>query len=81
MAAGSRMASDIIAHLQRVGCGDLVILPRVVFDHPDLISLDDLSPQDVADQLNRPVALADVMGDVWDAVIGQSAVLYQPADS
>jgi hypothetical protein len=49
-----------------------------MFDHPDTISLDDLSPQDVANQLNRPVALADTMGDVWDAIIGQSRVVYQP---
>jgi putative radical SAM enzyme (TIGR03279 family) len=78
-AAGLLMAEDIVAHLQHSGCGELVVLPRVVFDHPDLVSLDDLSPQEVANRLSRPVALADVMGDVWDAVTGQSAVLYRPA--
>jgi hypothetical protein len=49
-----------------------------MFDHPDTIALDDLSPQDIANKIGRPVALADTMGDVWDALIGQSQVIYQP---
>ena len=57
---------------------ELIILPRVMFDHPDTIALDDLSPQDIANQLQRPIALADTMGDVWDALIGESKVLFQP---
>ena len=60
------------------GYGDLIILPRVMFDHPDRISLDDLSPQDMANRFQRPVALADTMGDVWDALIGESAVMFWP---
>lgn len=76
--AGLLMAGDALNQLRAIDIGDLVILPRVMFDHPDTISLDDLSPQEMANQLNRPVALADTMGDVWDAVTGQSRVLYQP---
>ncbi len=76
--AGLLMAGDALKQLRAVDVGDLVILPRVMFDHPDTISLDDLSPQDMANQLNRPVALADTMGDVWDAVTGQSRVTYRP---
>lgn len=76
--AGLLMAGDTLNQLRAAAVGDLVILPRVMFDHPDTISLDDLSPQDMANQLNRPVALADTMGDVWDAVIGQSRVIYRP---
>jgi molybdopterin-biosynthesis enzyme MoeA-like protein len=49
-----------------------------MFDHPDTITLDDLSLQDVADRLGRPVALADTLGDVWDALTGQSRVVYWP---
>jgi hypothetical protein len=49
-----------------------------MFDHPDTISLDDLSPQDVANRLGRPVALADSLGDVWDALLGVSRVMYSP---
>ncbi|GIK58973.1 MAG: DUF512 domain-containing protein [Chloroflexi bacterium] len=76
--AGLLMAKDVLNQLAAAGYGDLVILPRVMFDHPDRISLDDLSPQDVANRLQRPVALADTMGDVWDALIGESAVMFWP---
>jgi putative radical SAM enzyme (TIGR03279 family) len=76
--AGLLMAEDVIAHLEEVGYGDLIVLPRVMFDHPDLVSLDDLAPQEVANRINRPVALADTMGDVWDALTGVSHVLFNP---
>lgn len=76
--AGLLMAEDVLAQLEARGVGEMVILPRVMFDHPDTISLDNLSPQDMANKLNRPVALADTMGDVWDALIGQSSVVYHP---
>jgi NifB/MoaA-like Fe-S oxidoreductase len=80
-AAGLLMGSDVLSQLQTADYGDLVILPRVMFDHPDNIALDDLSPQDIANKIGRPVALADTMGDVWDALIGQSQVMYQPGPS
>ncbi|HOU42250.1 MAG TPA: DUF512 domain-containing protein [Promineifilum sp.] len=76
--AGLLMAGDVIDQLLAAGCGDLVVLPRVMFDHPDTIALDDLSPQDAANRLGRPVALADSLGDVWDALTGVSRVLYRP---
>jgi NifB/MoaA-like Fe-S oxidoreductase len=56
----------------------LIILPRVMFDHPDTISLDDISPQDIANRLQTPIALADTLGDVFDALTGQSQVMYLP---
>ena len=76
--AGLLMAADVLAQLKSAGYGDLVVLPRVMFDHPDTITLDDVSPQEVANQLACPVALADTMGDVWDALIGTSKVIYYP---
>ncbi|MFQ5400401.1 MAG: DUF512 domain-containing protein [Anaerolineae bacterium] len=76
--AGLLMGRDILQRLDSANRADLVILPRVTFDHPDTITLDDLSPQDMANRLHQPVALADTMGDVWDALIGESRVLYRP---
>ena len=76
--SGLLMAGDVLEQLEAAGVGDIVVLPRVMFDHPDTISLDDLSPQDVANRLGRPVALADSLGDVWDALRGESRVMYQP---
>ena len=76
--AGLLMGNDVLNQLETIALGDIVILPRVMFDHPDTITLDDISPQDCANRLNRPVALADTMGDVWDAVIGESQVMFYP---
>ena len=76
-AAGLLMGNDVLNQLQTAGYGELVILPRVMFDHPDTITLDDLSPQDMANKIGRPVALADTLGDVWDALTGQSQVVYE----
>jgi putative radical SAM enzyme (TIGR03279 family) len=77
-AAGLLMGNDVLSQVQTAGYGDLIILPHVMFDHPDTITLDDLAPQDIANKLARPVALAVSMGDVWDALIGQSQVIYHP---
>ncbi|UCC51258.1 MAG: DUF512 domain-containing protein [Anaerolineaceae bacterium] len=76
--SGLLMGNDVLSQLEAQGYGDLVVLPRVMFDHPDTISLDDISPQEIANKLGCPVALADTMGDVWDALIGASAVVYNP---
>lgn len=76
--AGLLMGADVLEQLKTAVLGDLILLPRVMFDHPDRIALDDLSPQDIANQLGKPVILADTMGDVWDALIGASQVVYQP---
>ncbi len=83
--AGLLMGKDVIAHL--LACktagtlGEIAILPRIMFDHPDGISLDDHSPLDVANALGIPVALADVMGDVFDAAMGKNALTFRPGIS
>ena len=77
-AAGLLMGEDVLIQLGSVELGDIVILPRIIFDHPETVSLDDLSPQDCANRLKRPVALADTMGDIWDVVTGQSATIRWP---
>lgn len=77
-AAGLLMGQDVLAQLKHADVSDVILLPRVMFDHPDRIALDDLSPQDIANQLGKPIILADTMGDVWDALIGQSQIVYQP---
>jgi putative radical SAM enzyme (TIGR03279 family) len=77
-AAGLLMAADIVDRLRQQQLPELVVLPRVVFDHPETISLDNFSPQWVADRLQCTVALADVMGDVWDACTGRSQLIFYP---
>jgi putative radical SAM enzyme (TIGR03279 family) len=80
--AGLLFGGDVIAHLTALrdadALGDVVVLPRIMFDHPEGIALDDVSPLDVAKALNRPVALADWMGDVLDAAQGKNALTFTP---
>ncbi len=77
--AGLLCGQDVIRQLRDVElCGDLVVLPRLMFDHPDGVALDDVSPIDIAQALEKTVALADCMGDVLDALIGSSKLLYMP---
>ncbi len=81
--AGLMMGKDIIAQLQAArdagaGLGDVVVLPRVMFDHPDGIALDDVSPMDIARALDKPVALADMMGDLIDIIYGRPALFFRP---
>jgi NifB/MoaA-like Fe-S oxidoreductase len=77
--AGLLMAEDVIAQLAGRDLGEFVVLPRVMFDHPQGISLDDLTPLHIARQLGRPVFLADAMGDVLDAFTGANPLRVDPA--
>jgi putative radical SAM enzyme (TIGR03279 family) len=78
--AGLLMGDDVIAQLADRALGDILVLPRIMFDHPHGIALDDRSPLDVARALKRPVALADAMGDVLDALLGRNRLLIKPSD-
>jgi NifB/MoaA-like Fe-S oxidoreductase len=77
--AGLLMGQDVIAQLQGQVLGEFVVLPRVMFDHPDGISLDDVPPLQIAQALRRPVFLADAMGDVLDAFTGHNRLHFDPA--
>jgi putative radical SAM enzyme (TIGR03279 family) len=79
--AGLLAGSDIIRQLQQhqsLNHSDIVILPRLTFDHPNSIALDDVSPLDIARAIKKPVALADWMGDVVDALSGKNKLLFTP---
>jgi len=77
--AGLLMGQDVIAQLEGRDLGEFVVLPRVMFDHPQGISLDDVSPLEIARALDRPLFLADAMGDVLDVLTGQNALRFDPA--
>jgi putative radical SAM enzyme (TIGR03279 family) len=78
--AGLLMGDDVITQLRGRELGEVVVLPRIMFDHPQGIALDDVSPLRIAQLLDRPVALADAMGDVLDALTGRSRLLVKPTD-
>ncbi|MCC6972559.1 MAG: DUF512 domain-containing protein, partial [Anaerolineae bacterium] len=83
--AGLLHGADVIAELQALKqageLGQMIILPRIMFDHPDGISLDDTAPLTIANTLGVPVALADLMGDVLDAAQGKNALTFTPGIS
>lgn len=78
--SGLMMGADLIAQLKDRDLGKFAVLPRVMFDHPQGISLDDLSPLDIARALDRPVYLADLMGDVIDVLTDHNALVFRPTD-
>ena len=76
------MGQDVMKALQANpdACeAQIIVLPRIMFDHPDGVSLDDISPRDIARALNKTVALADWMGDVVDAVTGANKLMFDPS--
>ena len=77
--AGLLMGQDVIAQLHGRDLGEFVVLPRVMFDHPDGISLDDVPPLAIAQALGRPVYLADALGDVLDAFTARNGMAFDPA--
>jgi len=79
--AGLLMGGDVIAQLKGRDLGEFVVLPRVMFDHPQGISLDDVSPLQAARALDRTIFLADAMGDVLDAWTGANALRIDPAQA
>jgi NifB/MoaA-like Fe-S oxidoreductase len=78
--SGLLMGEDVITQLKTRELGDVIVLPRIMFDHPQGIALDDVSPLRIAQLLDRPVALADAMGDVLDALTGRNRLLIKPTD-
>lgn len=76
--AGLLMGEDVMAALQTQTLGEMVVLPRIMFDHPDGVSLDDVSPAAIAQAIGKPIVLADWMGDVVDALLGQNKLLFSP---
>lgn len=77
--AGLLMGDDVIEQFGERSLGEIVVLPRVMFDHPGGIALDGRSPLDVARALGRPVALVDMMGDLVDIIYGRPALYFDPS--
>lgn len=77
--AGLLMGQDVIDQLQGQALGEFVALPRVMFDHPQGVALDDISPAQIAQALAVPVVLVDLLGDVIDGLAGTSKLLFDPA--
>ncbi len=70
--AGLLMGADVIGQLRARRLGEVVVLPRIMFDHPTGVALDDVSVSDIAHALGRPVALASSMSEIL-AVLADGA--------
>jgi len=73
--AGLLTGADVVAQLQGRELGASLILPRVMFEHPDGIALDGIGPEQIAQALACPVRLAENMTDVIKAL---KALLFSP---
>jgi NifB/MoaA-like Fe-S oxidoreductase len=70
--SGLLMGADVIAQLQARDLGELVVLPRIMFDHPTGVALDDVSVSDIAGALERPVVLAATMSELLEALTNRA---------
>jgi putative radical SAM enzyme (TIGR03279 family) len=79
--AGLLMVKDVIQQLIESNLlPDQVILPRIMFDHPQAFSLDNRTPLDVAKALGVTICLANSMSDVIRALAGESELCVRPKD-
>lgn len=76
--AGLLMAKDVIEYLRREDDEEPVLLPRIMFEHPEAIALDDLSPLDVARATGREVYLVDSMSGVLATLTGDNPLRAGP---
>jgi putative radical SAM enzyme (TIGR03279 family) len=74
--AGLLTARDVIDALQGTTGAGPVLLPHVMFRHPDTIALDNLSPWDVAGAANSDVYLVDTMSGVADSLSGKNPLRF-----
>jgi NifB/MoaA-like Fe-S oxidoreductase len=56
--AGLLTAGDVVAQVAPLGPADLVILPRVMFDFKGERTIDDWSPERIANELGSPIRMA-----------------------
>jgi putative radical SAM enzyme (TIGR03279 family) len=62
--SGLIVAADLLDQLHGRDLGDMVVLPRVMFDRAGELTLDDFTLARIETQLGRPTHLADGVGDL-----------------
>ena len=62
--SGLIAGADLIARLQGEHLGDTLILPRVMFDRSGSVTLDDVTPAQIADRLGSRVHIAEDIRDL-----------------
>jgi NifB/MoaA-like Fe-S oxidoreductase len=64
--SGLLMGVDVVGALQGRELGDIVFLPRAMFDASGELTLDDMSPGAIGERLGARVELAGTTGEVVD---------------
>ena len=62
--SGLLAGKDVLQALNGLDLGERVFLPRVMFDAEGALTLDDLSPQSMQEQLGVPISLVSTMSTV-----------------
>jgi putative radical SAM enzyme (TIGR03279 family) len=62
--SGLLLARDVMETLRNRGVGDVVVLPRNMFDADGLITLDDVSREEMEEQLGVPVRVAETIDEI-----------------
>ncbi|MEE8163068.1 MAG: DUF512 domain-containing protein, partial [Anaerolineae bacterium] len=62
--SGLLTGRDVIEALRNCDLGDLVFLPRAMFDASGKLTLDDMSPAAIGEELGVRVEVAGTMGEV-----------------
>lgn len=62
--SGLLLARDVMETLKNRGVGDVVVLPRNMFDADGLTTLDDVSRKEMEEQLGVPVRVAETIDEI-----------------
>jgi putative radical SAM enzyme (TIGR03279 family) len=62
--SGLIVAADLLGQLVGKDLGDVVVLPRVMFDRAGEVTLDDFTRERISSELGRPIHLAEGVGDL-----------------
>jgi putative radical SAM enzyme (TIGR03279 family) len=62
--SGLIVAADLLGQLAGKDLGDVVVLPRVMFDRAGEVTLDDFTRERISSELGRPIHLAEGVGDL-----------------
>jgi NifB/MoaA-like Fe-S oxidoreductase len=65
--SGLLMGQDIVPTLRASGC-DAAVLPRVMFDHQGRRTLDEYSPQRIAEESGLPIAIANDPAELLEVI-------------
>jgi len=62
--SGLLTGGDVVAELQKHGPADLVMLPKVMFDHSGTRTIDEWTVERIAAELGAPVAIARMPDEI-----------------